>query len=734
MGRRVIPPHPGKATRSTPTVQDPANLPVRSGSGLGVPARGLLWLIPFAALALFVAGRMGLETLWATVDTPAGPVTLPNGLAGVDHPFHAVRAETLRRSLAEGEVLRWVGHHQGGYPVEFYPLGAAWLAVAVWAAALGTWPIEIAYAVSVWLVFLLPGVVWVLAAQRDRLSIGTAFLALAVHVAVPGAWWHGGYTELVQWGLVTNVAASVWVLAALLGIASYARDGGPAAAAIAMAAAAGGFLTNPRSAVALVAVGIGVVGSRWLSGYRDGPDPTGSRERRILVPLGRIAVVALGSALLAAPELIALARFSGLYTFVRYERYGSVGEWWASTISAVSPPVAAAAAVGLVATWVGPDRPVTRAASLTLPLYGGLTLLAAANPDSGLLVQLEATRLMPFQRLLTIWLAAYGVVVAVSWLWRLPSRRAARTSDVRRGLSPIGAGGPSPRYGVTAGSTVANVSALLLGAAVVAWWVRPGLDGTPLPGPAEAPDRGLYPVARSGVREQVGFERAVRAADAVAAPGTALLAVGSGLSWHQQLWAPLWTARPLLYDDWLWYWHLDHAGPPGYDALGGHHYPDPELALDSSYLRHHAVGAAVVTGRAAEAVASAPGLEPVGESGAFVGAEVQEPSTIVASGGRNATGIAYANGRIAATLVADGDITVRHNWHPRWRATLDGSPTAIDRAEDGTMRVNLGRSGSRLELVYGVDGPDRLARLMSAVGIVGIAVWGGIWVVRRRRP
>ncbi|MBA3414162.1 MAG: hypothetical protein H0U10_02925, partial [Chloroflexia bacterium] len=412
---------------------------VRAGH-LVMPRR-VLWLFPFTALALFVASRMGLDALWATVAMPAGPVTLPNGLAGVDHPFHAVRAETLRRSLAEGEILRWVGHHQGGYPVEFYPLGAAWLAVTVWAVAFGAWPMEIAYAVSVWLVFLLPGAVWVIAAGRDRLPLGTAFLALAVHVAVPGAWWHGGYTELVQWGLVTNVAASVWVLAALLWLASFLAQGRPLAAALAMAAAAAALLTNPRSAVALLAVGIGVVGSRWLSGRRVGATRGDSVARRFLNPLGRIAIVATGAAMLAAPELVALARFSGLYTFVRYERYASVGEWWASTITAVSPPVAFAAIVGIAVAWVGPDRPVTRAASLTLPLYGGLTLLAAANPDSGLLVHLEATRLMPFQRLLTIWLAAVAVVATVSWLWGRVRMRANRPSRDRtlsnRTLQPV---------------------------------------------------------------------------------------------------------------------------------------------------------------------------------------------------------------------------------------------------------------------------------------------------------
>ena len=96
--------------------------------------------------------------------------------------------------------------------------------------------------------------------------------------------------------------------------------------------------------------------------------------------------------------------------------------------------------------------------------------------------------------------------------------------------------------------------------------------------------------------EQADLEEAIRAADEAAAPGTALLVLGSALSWHQQLWAPLWTERPLFYDNWLWYWHPNHAGTPGYDFLAGHHYPDPERTLERDYLARHGIGAVVVTG------------------------------------------------------------------------------------------------------------------------------------------
>ncbi|HYO29791.1 MAG TPA: hypothetical protein VER37_04350, partial [Thermomicrobiales bacterium] len=239
-----------------------------------------------------------------------------------------------------------------------------------------------------------------------------------------------------------------------------------------------------------------------------------------------------------------------------------------------------------------------------------------------------------------------------------------------------------------------------------------------------APDRGLYPVERTGVAGQVAFQRTVGLADAEAPPGTAFLAVGSGLSWHQQIWAPLWTARPLFYDNWLWYWHLDHAGPPGYVALRGHHYPEPALALDRDYLRHHGIGGAVTTVRTNPGAPPA-GLRSLGTTEGYRAMVVSRPTTLVTSGGVNATETVYGNGRIGATLAEDGEIVVRHNWFPRWKATLDGAPAAIARAPDGTMRLAGGRRGQRLDLVYAADGWDWTARMMSAAGVVGIGAWVG---------
>src|SRR5918993_5457676 len=129
------------------------------------------------------------------------------------------------------------------------------------------------------------------------------------------------------------------------------------------------------------------------------------------------------------------------------------------------------------------------------------------------------------------------------------------------------------------------------------------------------PPVSLYSVAMSARPEQADLETAIRVADEAATPGTALLVLGSGLSWHQALWAPLWTERPLFYDNWLCYWHPDQVGTPGYRPEQGNHYPDPEQTLTPEYLTAHGVGGVVVTGQAARTASRSPLLEPLGGEG-----------------------------------------------------------------------------------------------------------------------
>ncbi|MGI8477988.1 MAG: hypothetical protein ACR2OO_16700, partial [Thermomicrobiales bacterium] len=139
---------------------------------------GAVWLALFAGIAVWAAARLGAFHLWQSVAAPDGSSgRFPVGFATVDHPFHAVRGELLRRSVVEGHPLRWIVSHQGGYPTEFYPLGAAALDVAVWFLAFGALPMIAVHKLVVIAVFLLPGLAFARTVKADRLTYGVALLA-----------------------------------------------------------------------------------------------------------------------------------------------------------------------------------------------------------------------------------------------------------------------------------------------------------------------------------------------------------------------------------------------------------------------------------------------------------------------------------------------------------------------------------------------------------------------------
>jgi hypothetical protein len=220
--------------------------------------------------------------------------------------------------------------------------------------------------------------------------------------------------------------------------------------------------------------------------------------------------------------------------------------------------------------------------------------------------------------------------------------------------------------------------------------------------------------------EQAELELAIRAADEAATPGTALLVLGSALSWHQQLWAPLWTERPLFYDNWLWYWHPDHVGTPGYDFAAGHHYPDPERTLERDYLSRHGIGGVVVTGRTREAAAMSPDLRLVRE-GIYDVYSVIDPLTTVTLGDQNAAQLAFGDQQVEAVSERSGaPVVARVNWHPRWEATVDSERVETDRLTDGYIAITPAAPVSKAELVYTVQPLDWAARALSLIGVAGL--------------
>ena len=243
--------------------------------GVGVWARGPVRRRPHGRLRAIGRGRH-----------PGGTTHLPNTFASVDHPFHVARAEILWRELTSGNVLRWIAQHQGGYPVEFYPLGEAWLEVAVRALSLGTLPAEGAHTLAIIALFLAPGAAFAALAHQDGWSPAVGLTAFVLHISLPGGWYDGGYTELVQWGLVTNVAGAVAAFCMLPAIVWFLHTGAGWAGAAAGALGALAIYCNPRSLLALAALGLGA----WLAGIlrNDGESiPGGQRLLEIRAPRRR---------------------------------------------------------------------------------------------------------------------------------------------------------------------------------------------------------------------------------------------------------------------------------------------------------------------------------------------------------------------------------------------------------------------------------------------------------------
>ncbi|MEZ4507481.1 MAG: hypothetical protein R2848_16925 [Thermomicrobiales bacterium] len=87
-------------------------------------------------------------------------------------------------------------------------------------------------------------------------------------------------------------------------------------------------------------------------------------------------------------------------------------------------------------------------------------------------------------------------------------------------------------------------------------------------------------------------QHAVELADERAEPGTAILVLGSILSWHDQFWSIEWSERPFLFRRLAL---VLAEGPAGeYNPESEHVYPDPATTLDPEFLSGQGIGAVVV--------------------------------------------------------------------------------------------------------------------------------------------
>ena len=657
------------------------------------PLEPLIWSCAFAALLAWAVYRLELFPLSTTLLMDDGATSLPRAFFTVDHPFHTARAELIRSAWISFDTVRWVASHQGGYPAEFFPFGLPGAAALVSIISFGSISIETAWATTLVVIFLLPGLAYFLLGRQDNLNPGVALIALAGQIAIASDWTHGGFTELVEWGLATNVAGATFALLSIPLLAHVTETRSlraNAASALLISLCA---VSNPRSLIAVSIIAIALLIHALITGT----------WRRDLPPL---AIAAALSAGLAAPVIVPLLWYSDFYFFLSYQEYAGVEEYWRATIDAVTWPVLVLAAVGAALAFASRAHRATRVTAVALVLYMGVTAVAAAAPAlRELIPQLELPRLMPFQRFGLIYLAAYGTV------------------DVLRRLTPLAGRLATARNLVVAAAT--SLALILVFATHV--------------GPFAAQEQGLREVPRTegadGV-ELVQFRDAISLADSTAPEHTAILVIGSRLSWHEQLWAPM-TAedRRFYYNDWLWYWHQRHDGP--YDYRVGHYYPNPSEALSEEYLAKHGIGAVVVTDIAdrstganvREAARMSDGLEPAGSSGAWDVYTVEDSVTLATLDGQGADSIDVSEDGETITLIfADADpgtVLVRQNWFPRWTAEVNGSRVPVTRTENGYMEIDAGGGDIDVELTYALTPMDAIARVVamaSALVIVAFLV------------
>lgn len=649
----------------------------------------ILSVLGILALCIWTIADLGGFTLTSVVRIGDSTRSVVSTFATVDHPFHAARADMLLQSLQHGELLRWIAPHQGGYPVEFYPLGIPWIDVGVWLITFGQFPIIAVHKLVVLLIFVLPVIGFWILARGDRAHPFVPLLALAIQVSVPGDWMHGGREELVYWGLIANVGGATFAFIMLSALSRWIHEGNRWYGILASIAATLALYTNTRSSVAIVVGAIAVGASALISWQRaDGP------SLRVIVR--RIGVVALLSGLLTAPLLLAALRYADLYYFVNFESYADFAEIiWASK-TAITPIAAWMAVGGVVLAFFLRKADHARSTALALALYFGLTVaLSLYGPFADSIQQLETPRLMPYQRFLAIYLAAWfagWVIERVATLVR---------EQWRIWLS-------------SAAVTVAVVSIVL---------TFRGTFGT-LPEVYEPP----IPWT-TGYPELAQFEDAVTAISDMRAEDTAVFVVGDQMSWwHEQLWAPVWSDAMFFYDDWMWYWHPDHQGP--YDPSVGHAYHDPAAAFTPEWFSAHGVGAVLVTNMPVPAGATDPRIaaktnpnlefqETIGNWDLYL---VREPGSIVTNGDTFATSVDVTNNTIRATFDdASGTVEVRRNWFPRWEAFANGELVDVTRTASGYMQIEVPGGTTEVELRYAVTTVDWLGRIAAAVGVIGAA-------------
>jgi hypothetical protein len=265
-------------------------------------------------------------------------------------------------------------------------------------------------------------------------------------------------------------------------------------------------------------------------------------------------------------------------------------------------------------------------------------------------------------------------------------------------------------------------AALVVSAYILAW----------IPGVPES-DRASTDIVTTADASIHDLRLAIELADQEAPAGTAILVLGTVISWHDQLWAPQWSDRRFFYDDWLWYWQTDHVG--AYNPLTSHAYYDDASTLSADYLRQHAIGAVVVTGDAAPAASASPLLMSIG-SGIYDTYLINDPQVVISTQAGAVNVEAFDDHTIEGTATEPASAyLVRHNWFPRWSATVDGDSASVEKNDAGYMDVGAQQPGSDIALGYEVDRWDWLGRALCALGVaVSVILVAGRGLPYPRQP
>jgi hypothetical protein len=646
---------------------------------------------------------------------------LPDTFASGDHPFHIAKEQSTLDALRDGRLPRWFSYHQGGFPAEFYPIGADLIVAAGYALGLGQVPLPIVHKLSVIGVLLLPLAAYWAIVRRDGLPPSVALVAGLLHLFLPGSWLAGGPDELLRMGLWPNVLAVYMTLPLALWSADYARRGERRGLVLAAGAATLAIYVNPRSLVAIVCMltSVGVVAGIesiarhdrlrfWRRGWkliselfvREGPVPTPGATGGLRRLAWRLTALVVIVGLLSSALLAPLRARQDLYTFPHFVEFTSFADIWRLYSQGVPVEVIVLAAFGAVFAWLRSGFHA-RVLGLSLPLSYAVVMIAGwLLRDLTIFAQLEGPRLLPVLRPATIFLAALGLFE----LARLAARAyRARSEEAWAGVA-----------------TSLIVVFFLL---------------TPISSLAED-QRGLPEVETTNQPNFTETVRSARAFEALAGPLDRPLVAGSPVAEHGAFWIPALTGRNVFLIDWIWHWRpIDGAERTQLD--------DQTDALDATFLRRHGLSIALVdTGRRdlLDAALAAPHLRLLDEdrTGRFAIFRFEDGQG--GGGGQ----VAIDPGKVerldaeAERIVIEGFASepgtarIAVNAYPAWQATVNGDRVDVVSSADGYVELAVPAGDVRIELVYTVEPVVWAGRALVALGLSLLAAIVG-WPASRWR-